>query len=238
MATKAKGTEALIEQAATEAQGLEEVTMSVLATAQQFEIVTSEHYVESAGLLKQIKTKQSALDELRRSITRPLDEAKAHVMDLFRPAAERLAQAEGALKGAMIVFTREQERQRREVEAAAREAAAKEADRLMRQAERARAKGQDDKASALEEAAETVPVPIVPSQSPAVPGVAFRTTWHAEVHDMVALVKACAEARAPLSLLRPDMTILNAQARSLKHEMNIPGVRAVPDEGVAARGSS
>ena len=82
-----------------------------------------------------------------------------------------------------------------------------------------------------------MPVPIVPSQKPDVSGVAFRTTWHAEVLDLELLVLACATGKAPLALLLPNMVTLNAQARSLKKEMNIPGVRAVPDEGVAARGS-
>jgi hypothetical protein len=237
MAKNDKGTAVLIDEAATEAQGMEEITAAVLAQAEQFEIVTREHYVESADLLKQIKSKQAALDGLRRSMTRPLDEAKSRIMDLFRPAGERLSQAEDTLKDAMIGFTREQERLRQEAERVARLAAEKEAERLRRQAERARARGKDEKAEDLEEQAETVPVPIVPSQSPAVSGVAFRTTWRAEVHDLKALVTACAKGQAPLALLQPNMVVLNTQARSLKKELNIPGVRAVSDEGVAARGS-
>lgn len=237
MAKDDKGTAVLVDEAATEAQGMEEVTTAVLAQAEGFEIVTQEHYVQSADLLKQIKSKQTALDDLRRSMTRPLDEAKSRIMDLFRPAAERLSQAEGTLKGAMIGFTREQERLRQEAERVAREAAEKEAEKLRRRAEKARAKGKDDKAEDLEEQAETVPVPIVPSTSPAVSGVAFRTTWSAEVYDPKALVTACAEGRAPLALLQPNMVVLHQQARSLKKELNIPGVRAVSDEGVAARGS-
>lgn len=237
MAKNDKGTAVLVDQAATEAQGLEEVTAAVLVEAEQFEIVTQEHYVQSADLLKQIKGKMSELDTLRRSITRPLDDAKRQVMDLFRPAEERLSKAEGVLKGAMIGFTREQERLRQEAERVARLAAEKEAEKLRQRAERARAKGKDEKAEDLDEQAETVPVPIVPSQVPAAPGVAFRTTWHAEVHDLKALVTACAKGQAPLALLQPNMVILNTQARSLKKELRIPGVRAVADEGVAARGS-
>jgi dsDNA-specific endonuclease/ATPase MutS2 len=137
----------------------------------------------------------------------------------------------------MIGFTQEQERLRQEAERVAREAAEKEAERLRRRAEKARDKGQDDKATDLEEQAEEVPVPIVPSQVPTAHGVAFRTTWRAEVHDLKALVTACAKGQAPLALLEPNMPVLNTQARSLKKELNIPGVRAVSDEGVAARGS-
>src|SRR3989304_3143318 len=100
-----------------------------------------DQYVGSAALLKQIKKRASDLDDLRKSLTRPLDEAKTRIMDLFRPAGDRLAPAEQTLKNAMIVFTREQERLRREAEQAAREAADREAERLMKQADKARAKG-------------------------------------------------------------------------------------------------
>ncbi len=237
MAKDTKETAVLVDQAATEAQGMEEVTAAVLAQAEQFEIVTQEHYVESGELLTQIKSKQKALDELRRSMTRPLDDAKSRIMRLFLPAAERLGQAEDVIKGAMIGFSREQERIRQEAERVAREAAEKEAERLRQRAEKARAKGKDEKAEDLEEQAETVPVPIVPSQVPAASGVAFRTTWHAEVYDLKALVTACAKGQVALALLQPNQVVLNTQARSLKKEMNIPGVRAVPDEGVAARGA-
>lgn len=237
MAKDTKEPTVLVDQAATEAQGMEEVTAAVLAQAEQFAIVTQEHYVGSADLLKQIKSKQKELDDVRRSMTRPLDDAKSRIMAFFQHPAEQLAAAEGVLKGAMISFTREQERIRLEAEQVAREAAEKEAERLRRQAEKARAKGKDEKAEDLEERAETMPVPIVPSSTPAVSGVAFRTTWHAEVYDPKALVTACAEGLAPLALLQPNMTVLHQQARSLKKELNIPGVRAVPDEGVAARRS-
>jgi hypothetical protein len=166
-----------------------------------------------------------------------LDDAKSRIMKLFGPAAERLDQAEIVLKHAMIDFTREQEHLRQEAERVAREAAEKEAERLRQRAERARAKGKDDKAEDLEEQAETIPVPIVPSSVPTTSGVAFRTTWRAEVYDPKALVIACAKGQAPLALLQPNMTVLNQQARSLKKELQIPGVRAVSDEGVAARGA-
>ena len=237
MVQDTKETEGILDQATVEAQGMEEDTVAVLSQAEEFEIVTQEHYVLSADLLKEIKSKQKALDTLRRSMTRPLDDAKARIMDLFRPAAERLSQAEGALKGAMIDFTKEQERQRQEAERVARVAAEKEAERLRRRAEKAREKGKEEKAEELEEQAEEVPVPIVPSQVPATAGVAFRTTWRAEVTNLKELVSACAKGKAPIALLQPNMTVLNAQARSLKKELQIPGVQAVSEEGVAARGS-
>lgn len=233
----------LVQQAETKANELATVTTEVLATAENFSIVTTEQYTESTALLKVIKGRQKELDELRRSLTRPLDEAKSRIMNLFKPAADQLAKAEGAIKGAVLTFTKEQERLRREEELRLREEAEKEAERLRKRAEKARAKGQEERAEDLETQAETLPVPIVVPQMPAAQGIALRTTWHAAVTDFPELVLAVARTLAglpggqPITLLIPNMTVLNAQARALKNELSIPGVQAVPDEGVAARSS-
>jgi hypothetical protein len=211
-------------------------TTALLASAEQFEIVTNDQYTSSADLLKQIKGKQTGLDDLRKSITRPLDEAKARIMDLFRPAGNQLIEAERTLKHAMLGFTRQQENIRQQEENRARELADKEAARLQRRADKAREAGKDDKADELETQALAVPTPIIPSSTARVSGIVQRATWKAEVTDLKALVVAVAAGQAPVTLLLPNMPVLNMQARSLKRELNIPGVRAVSEDVVAARG--
>lgn len=220
------------------AKEVEADALALVTSAESFAITTAEQYESSADFLKRIKAKGNALRDLRLSMTRPIDEAKARVMDLFRPAGDQLDRAEQILKKAMITFTTEEERKRKEIEDAAREQAEKEAAKLQRQADKARMKGKDDKADELEERAVTVPTPIVPSEVPKVSGVAFRTTWHAEVEDFELLVLEVATGHQPMALLQANQKVLDAQARSLKNQMKIPGVRAVPDQGVAARGKS
>ncbi len=214
---------------------LDDAAIAILTTAEAFTITTLEQYSASGDVLKRIKAQQRELTDLRMSLTRPLDDAKSRTMALFKPAGDRLARAEQTIKGAMLNFSREQERKRAASEAEARELAEKERQRLQRLAEAARERGADEKAETFEERAASVPVPIVAAEKPAVAGVATRTTWHAEVVDKLELVKAVADGRAPLSALEPNMVLLNQQARSLKGELAIPGVRAVADEGIAAR---
>lgn len=214
---------------------LDAATEAILASATDFTIATVEEYEASAGGLKAIKAKQRELNDLRLTLTRPLDDAKGRIMALFKPAGDRLARAETLIKAGMLAFSREEERRRQEAEAEARAAAEREAAALRRQAETARRRGNEDKAEDLEDRAASVPVPIVTAAKPNVSGVATRTTWRAEVADLRELVQACADGRQPLSLLEPNMSILNAQARALKRELAIPGVRAVPEEGIAAR---
>ncbi|KKK55451.1 hypothetical protein LCGC14_3074400, partial [marine sediment metagenome] len=76
-----------------------------------------------------------------------------------------------------------------------------------------------------------------PAEAPA-GAVHIRTTWHAEVTDLAELARACADGKQPIGLLQPDMAVLNQIARTLKHHLDIPGVKAVAEEGVAARAQS
>lgn len=62
------------------------------------------------------------------------------------------------------------------------------------------------------------------------------TVWLAQVFEPMALVKAIAAGEQPVSLIREwDMPMLNAQARRLKDEMSVPGVRAISKRGIASR---
>lgn len=67
-------------------------------------------------------------------------------------------------------------------------------------------------------------------------GLARRSTWKAEITSLQDLVLAVAEGRAPLAYLLPNEQALNLQARALKGEMQIPGVRAVEETSYATRG--
>jgi len=70
---------------------------------------------EVAGLeLRRVKDAQKRLDELRKSMTRPLDAAKKAIMDFFRAPEDKLAKAEAGIKRAMVTYQDEQERLRRE----------------------------------------------------------------------------------------------------------------------------
>ena len=240
-----------IEEAVGIAAQADEASIALLATAESFTIGTTDQYNESSTLLRTLKAKQHQINELRLSVTRPMDEAKSRVMGLFKPATDRLSRAEAAIKQAMLTFTREQERQRREQQAKLDEqarvereklerAAEKERERLRKLAEANREKGKEQRAEAFEERAAQVEVPIVSApiiadDMPKTEGIAYRTTWKAEVTDKLALVKAVAVGEQPLSLLEANMSTLHAYARELKDKFAIPGVQAVSEDIIAAR---
>ena len=207
----------------------------MLRVAREFVIDTPEMLDTAADELKKIKAKSKDLEDQRKRMTKPLDDSKKQIMDFFRGPLQFLADAESAIKRAMLTFSREQERKRQEAEAAAREKARKEQERLEARAKAAAEKGQEEKAEQLMQQAESVPVPIVPQAAQAPAGISMRETWRAEVVDKMALIKAVAAGEVPDLVLIVDMKVLNAQARALKSALRYPGVQAVSEQTVAAR---
>jgi hypothetical protein len=218
----------------SEVQRLTAESQAILEVAQDFKIVTVAHYEDAAADLRAIKAKAKELDDLRRSMTRPLDDAKKRIMSLFERPLSLLTQAESGIKRAILAYRNEQERIRALEEARLREVARKEQERLMARAAKATAMGKDEKAEALEEQAQNVLVPIVPLMEPKISGISTRQTWHAEIVDKAELIRAVAAGQVPDVVLVPDMPVLNAQARALKAALNYPGVKAVCEEIVAA----
>src|SRR3990167_3207360 len=109
--------------------------VATLTEARSITIKTQDEYDKASEVLKVIKGRIKLLDTLRKGITKPLDEAKQKVMDLFRAPLEHYAEAEGVLKQGMLTYSEEQETLRR-----------KEQDRLERIAaeERRKKQAQED----------------------------------------------------------------------------------------------
>lgn len=213
----------------------EELSVALASTAEALTIKTSEELEASTDLLTTVKSRQKVLTDLRQSITRPMDAARTQVMKLFQPVTDRLVAAETTIKAAVLTYTQEQARLQRAEQARLDEDARRERLRLEKLADRQREAGRDERAEATEGRAAVVEAPTVAPAKVPTGAVHVRTTWHVEVTDLAALVKACAEGRVPLELIQPDMANLNAQVRTHKDRLAIPGVKAVSEEGVAAR---
>lgn len=98
---------------APDAVAMEAEATGVLTCSKEINITTPAMYDLAAEELRAIKTRAKELDEQRKTITVPLDNAKKAVMDLFRRPIELLGEAEGVLKRGMLTYSEEQERLRR-----------------------------------------------------------------------------------------------------------------------------
>lgn len=112
-----------VQQATATAQKLVEL-------AGNYQVTSPAQYSAAGADLVQVNGAIARLDELRLTMTRPIDQAKKAVMDFFRGPSERLETAKSQIKRAMLAYDQEQERIRKEAQRQAEEAARKERERL------------------------------------------------------------------------------------------------------------
>jgi len=164
----------------------------------------------------------------------PLDVAKKEIMAEFNPILELLESAEKVIKSASIEYLNEMEMVRIANEAAAAELARKEQEKLLAKAEKMAEKGNEERAQALEiQAATVVAAPV--SAPKIASGQSVRKTYKAECVNLLAIVKAVSEGRAPLQCLMPDEKFLNKQASAFMDDFNIDGCKLVIDQVLSKR---
>ena len=208
---------------------LKAIDAEVLAkTYDKYAISTVVEYENSAQDLKKVKGKYKELDELRKSMTAPLDTSKKKIMDFFRKPLDFLLNAENTIKLAMRKFQQEQERKRREEEIRLAELARKEAERLQKRAEKASKKGQAEKAEALQQQAlETEMMkPIVQSEVPKVAGIGSRESWKFRIVDIDLI---------PREFMTPNLQRIGEVARTTKGTLKIPGIKFYKEDIITSR---
>lgn len=158
------------------------------------------------------------LTSLRSTLTEPPEQANRMLNRKatdYETEQERLARAEQ-------VRLEEQARKREEES------------RLIDAAELEQA-GQAEEAAAVLQAPMPQPVIHVPAQVAKIEGVTRRTTYRAEVTDLMALIRHVAAHPDLVNLLAANTTALNAMARAQRLELRLPGVRAVAEVSRAVR---
>jgi hypothetical protein len=133
-------------------------------------------------------------------------------------------------------WMREQQAIAAKKQAEADEIARKKAeDKQLEEAELLSSLGMDEAAEEAISAAPVIERTIVAAPTKA-QGTSIRDYYSAEVTDLMTLVKAVAEGKAPIEAVQANMTYLNGKARLEKGSMKIPGVQAVVDTKQTRRG--
>ena len=195
-------------------------------------ITTPAEYEAGAGLLKEIKSRIVLLDDKRKEMTRPLDESKKRILDLFRGPIDNYEKAKQFIMRALVSYQAEQEKKRREEEAKMRELAQKEEERqkklLEKQAVKAEARGDIDRAEELRSKKEEVfaPAVIVESNVPKVAGTASRANWKFEITNA---------KEVPPEYWMLDLQKIGATVRATKGTLPITGVRIYEEQTIISR---
>lgn len=194
-----------------------------LAHANEMAVDSPKALDEAGTFIKRVTAAEKRLNDTRLGLTRPIDEAKKKVMDLFKPAVERFNEAKMIARRKAGAY-QEEERQRREAEArAAAEKAAKEQERRQKLAEKALERGDAAKAEEHEAKAEQAAVAVPTAQAPKAKGVALRTYYTVQVLDMKKLCAAVAEGRVPAHVVQLHQGEANKFAGATKGAVDIPG---------------
>lgn len=209
----------------SDVRALVEESKQILSGAKEFKIATNVSYRLAGEELKKIKGAVKRLEDLRTSITKPMDVAKKAVMDLFRDPAEWLANAERTIKAAMVTYQNELDRLAREERARAEQAAREEQDRLAAASVQAAERGDMERTDDLQARAEAVqPVAII-REAPKVAGISFREVWKFEITDAAAI---------PREYLLVDESKIRRVVQAMKADTKIPGVRVFSDKQPSA----
>lgn len=205
-----------------------------LVMACSWVIDSDDSYAMAGEELRAIKAKAKALEEKRTSLTVPLNQVLRGINALFADPADRLAQAEKALKKGMIAYQDRLEAERREAEAAARKAAAEEAAKMViPQAP------DTSEAAAMEQAQRAIVAAcgIPPAPAPIkLAGVSkVKVTLKGKVVDKAALLAHIAQAPAFMDLVDINEGRLNQLVKALGDKLLLPGVELVEEKSIAAR---
>lgn len=203
--------------------------------AKALRIVDADTYQAACEFLKGIKALRTEIAETFEPHIKRAHESHRALLKEKSDAEAPLADAERIAKSALVTYDQQQERIRRAEQARIQaEVQRQEEERRLAEAVALEAAGDVEEAEALFEEPIDVPTIAVAPTTPKVSGISFRETWGAEVTNLAALVQYVAANPMFSALLLANMPALNAQARSLKGELRIPGVKAICTRDVAA----
>jgi hypothetical protein len=212
-----------------------EVAQKALSLPQKaglIRVVDQESFKAACEFREAIKGIQREIDNAFNPIITKAHQAHKEAIAQKTKAETPLKQALGIVQPEVTRYLSEQEDLRRKEEFRLREIARK-AEEEAKLAEAAAYEAAGDKTTAEEIINEPIRVASVVLPKANLNSVIYmRETWSAEVVDMKALVQAIANGTVPLLAVEANMTVLNAQARTLKDGLNWPGVRAVMKKSI------
>ena len=202
-------------------------TEVMVKTYQNYHITLPTQYTIAAEDLKKIKGKYKELEDIRKSATAPLDEAKRKIMDWFRKPLEALATIESIIKRELLSWQQKQEQIRRAEEARLAEIQRKEAEKLAERAHKAEETGKVEKAEELRQQAQEKEMftPTVTSTVEKIKGISTRTYWRYRVTN---------EALIPRDYLIPNHEKLADIAEATKGTLKVEGIEFYSEEGLSA----
>lgn len=202
--------------------------------AKNYIIDNNDSFNRASNSLRLVKEKKKQLDEMRKILKRPILEAGKNIDELFRQPINNLTLAEQIYKKNMLTYQRNQEEKRLNEEKRSLIEQNKLKQELEKTLSAAIETGDIEKAKTLLDSTPIVDTNVY-DPLPHAAGVQIKDNWKGEVHDLLLLLEAILDGKAPINLIKVDETALNSIAKSLKGAVNYPGIRFYNDKIMAIR---
>lgn len=223
-----------------------------LAFVESYEIDDHTSYELAGDELKRIKRQIAALEEHRKSISVPLNNAVKALNDLFRVPHSMLEQAEAALKCKMVAYLQEQQRIEQAERAEQERLAQEQREKLIAEARAAEGEAKlstissmvaqehglageaeeqnrkaceaEEHAAALREEASATSAVVVLPDRPKVDGIGTTTRITFDITNFGELVKHVAQNPDYLNFLKPNESAIRRFCNGLGEHAKLPGV--------------
>lgn len=199
--------------------------LSILDQKFNLTIKNYEDFSSAASDLKAIKQRIDVLEDKRKELLSPIEDARKKINNFFSGPILKLKKLETSIKQKMLEFTAEKERERKEQEQKLIELQEKEKHKLLKKAELMEQKGNFEKAEYLKNSANFVSAVVVPKQ-PIPQGIGFRKDWDISIVD---------EKVVPREYLTVDEKKIKAVVRATDGKITIPGVVITQKQIVAVK---
>lgn len=194
-------------------------------------IVSDETCVVVATRVSEVRKKLKEIEDKRKTITSPLDQAKKAVMSLFEPITHKLQAYDHSLRGMIIEYENAKEAERIEQQRIRDEAARKEREAIQKKADEMKAAGDTTSAALMNQVAQSVPAPIVEKVKTA--GVAMATLYRTELENKLNFISWCMKEDGNGALVDPnrvnflmvDISGLDKLAQQAKGQVKWPGIK-------------
>lgn len=203
----------------------------------QFIVIDSEETLNYATEeMNACKKRLKELDAMRKSITKPMDEAKKAVMALFTPVMDRYSNAVTLYKRGISDYVNEQQRKAEEARRAEEEKALAQQAELAKALEVAEEAQQAEVASMIQEAMAATAVPVKVTKVEVPKGAVIRKKLRGNVVDMKAFLHFIADHPEFHHLVSVKQGELDRTVASVSGAIEIAGVTVTEENIVACKG--
>ena len=212
--------------------------MQVVAAAKELTVVDSPEDAEKATQFgRLLQAGKQEVEKFYKEIKLKIDAIKKPVLEDEKKDVGALDAEKSRLGSLTLVYNRKVEAERREADRIAREAAEKAAqdEQLARAIELEESGDLEQAAALLDEPVQAAPVFTQAAAPVRMTGQVAKKTYSAKVTNLMDLVKAVAEGKAPLQALTANESFLNQQARSFREGFAMPGCELQTSENVHFR---